>query len=101
METSQIENIIKNLIPDNPDSQAFYQSLIGNINALSPIKSFLINVNTGQGTQDTNLTIITFEHLPKSLLRQQIIDQVNYDSDEYPEFKYLVNQDILILSFDF
>ena len=83
--------------------QAFYQSLLGNLNNLSPIKSFKLGINTRNDKQnpDSNITIITFEDLPKSLIRKQIIDQVNYDTDEFPEYKFLVNQDILILSFDF
>lgn len=112
METSKIKDLVTSQIlkgdylelkGDFDDSIAFYTSLLGNINSLSPIKSFTIAHNTSDDLNDihTNITIICFEHLPKSLLRQQIIDQVNYDSDEYPEYKFLANQDILILSFDF
>lgn len=112
METSIIKDLVTSQIlkgdylelkGDFDDSIAFYTSLLGNINNISPIKSFTIAHNTSDDQNDihTNLTIICFEQLPKSTIRQQIIDQVNYDSDEYPEYKFLANQDILILSFDF
>ena len=103
METSKLQIEIINQIPNNEDSQAFYQSLLGNINSISPIKSFTVNINTGksQGEVHSNITIITLEKLPKSMLRQQIITSVEYTTDEYPEAKFFRDQPILVLSFDF
>lgn len=113
METSKIKDLVTSQIlkgdyhelkGDFDDSIAFYTSLLGNINSLSPIKSFTIGINTSEDQNDvhSNITIITFEHLPKNPhLRNDILQQVYYSSDEYPEAKFLRDQDILILSFDF
>ena len=111
METTLITALVKTQLNTlntgsiaDEDSIAFYQSLLGNINSLSPIKSFTIGINTGksQGETHSNITIITFEHLPKNPhLRNDILQQVYYSSDEYPEIKFLRDQDILIISFDF
>ena len=111
METTLITALVKtqlNILNTgsiaDEDSIAFYQSLLGNINSISPIKSFLIGLNTSSFKNEThsNITIITFEDLPKNPhLRNDILQQVYYSSDEYPEAKFLRDQPILILSFDF
>ena len=110
METTLIQILVKNQLNTlntgsiaDDDSVAFYQSLLGNINSISPIKSFLIGLNTSnfKNESHSNITIITFEKLPKTMLRKQIISILEYQTDEYPEFKFLRDQDILIISFDF
>lgn len=112
METTKIENLVTSQIlkgdylelkGDFDDSIAFYQSLLGNINNLCPIKSFQIGIDTGtKENPDTNITIIIFEDLPKDPhLRNNILQQVYYSSDEYPEAKLFRDQPILVLSFDF
>ena len=110
METTLIETLVKNQLNTlntgsiaDEDSIAFYQSLLGNINSISPIKSFLIGLNTSNFKNEThsNITIITFEKLPKAMVRNQIVSILGYQTDEFPEYKFLRDQDILIISFDF
>ena len=110
METTLIQTLVKNQLNTlntgsiaDEDSVAFYQSLLGNINSISPIKSFLIGLNTSnfKNESHSNITIITFEKLPKTMLRKQFISILEYQTDEYPEIKFLRDQDILIISFDF
>ena len=110
METTLIETLVKNQLNTlntgsiaDEDSIAFYQSLLGNINSISPIKSFLIGLNTSNFKNEThsNITIITFEKLPKAMVRNQIVSILEYQTGEFPEYKFLRDQDILIISFDF
>ena len=110
METTLIQTKVRNQLNTlntgsiaDEDSVAFYQSLLGNINSISPIKSFLIALNTSNFKNEThsNITIITFEKLPKTMVRKQIISILEYQTDEFPEYKFLRDQDILIISFDF
>ena len=110
METTLITALVKTQLNTlntgsiaDEDSIAFYQSLLGDINSISPIKSFLIGLNTSSFKNEThsNITIITFEKLPKTMIRNQIVTIIEYQTDEYPEIKFLRDQDILIISFDF
>lgn len=110
METTLIQTLVKNQLNTlntgsiaDEDSVAFYQRLLGNINSISPIKSFLIGLNTSnfKNESHSNITIITFEKLPKTMARNKIVNIIEYQTDEYPEYKFLSDQDILIISFDF
>ena len=110
METTLIQTLVKNQLNTlnsgsiaDEDSVAFYQNLLGNINSISPIKSFLIGLNTSnfKNESHSNITIITFEKLPKTMVRNQIVNILEYQTDEFPEYKFLRDQDILIISFDF
>ena len=110
MKTTLIETMVRNQLNTlntgsiaDDDSVAFYQSLLGNINSISPIKSFLIGLNTSNFKNEThsNITIITFEKLPKTMVRNQIVNIIEYQTDEFWEFIFLGDQDILIISFDF
>ena len=37
----------------------------------------------------------------KAMVRNQIVSILEYQTDEFPEYKFLRDQDILIISFDF
>lgn len=104
MKPTIIKNEVTRQLPNNEPGQQFYTGLLENINNVSPINSFLIGLNTGQ-TRDniqTNATIIKFDKLPLDLtLRKSIIDILNYHTDEYPEFRFIKDQDILFIAFDF
>lgn len=106
MNQSLITQTIISQLPKDyaPESLEMYTELFNAINALSPIKSFILGLDTNNhddGDIHSNLTIITFDDLPKSSTRNQIIDTVQNITDENPEYKFLVSEDILILSFDF
>lgn len=110
METTLIQTLVKTQLNTlntgsiaDDDSVAFYQSLLGNINSISPIKSFLIGLNTSnfKNESHSNITIITFEKLPKTMLRNQIVKIIEYQTDEFPEIIFLRDQGILIILFDF
>ena len=110
METTLITTLVKNQLNTfnsgsiaDEDSIAFYQSLLGNINSISPIKSFLIGLNTSNFKNEihSNITIITFEKIPKTTVRNQIVNIIEYQTDEFPEIKFLREPDILIIPFDF
>ena len=105
MENLKLQTEVINQLPNLEEAQQWYQSLLGNINNISPIKSFLIGVNTGksQGSTHSNLTIITFEDLPTTQIgkRKEIYDTIIYAADEFVETKFLNQFDILIINFDF
>ena len=86
------------------ESLTLYSQLLIELHLQCSIKSFKVGINSSNepGTITSNITLITFMELGKNInLRLRLIDIIKDITQEDIEFKYLVNIDTLIISFNF
>ena len=108
METSKITTAVTlqlvklnpnlDLLGNDHDSIAWYDTLLQNINNYSLIKSFQIGINLNN---TDNIMIIKFQNLPLSVdLMEKIIFEIEQANDEAIEYTF-INQNTLVVSLSY